>query len=175
MLCPKLVLLLTNVLYTRSHVVQATIQHPPYFVSYCSPINACNEMDIHKHNILIISEDMNVQIGKDGNNKFCLYNLPNWNSKYLADFSHKNRLACQNTKFQKRDRKLWTYTFLNNSNKQLYYIFINKKWIKSTLNCEAYSSFEGVFSDHRIISAKTCLSLCRNKRQTGKASWKSQM
>ena len=32
---------------------------------------------IPKHNILIIGEDMNTQIGKDENNKFCLHNLFN--------------------------------------------------------------------------------------------------
>ena len=36
---------------------------------------------------------------------------------------------------------------------------MNKKWINSTLNCEAYSSFEGVSSDHWIIRAKIHLSL----------------
>ena len=29
---------------------------------------------ISKHNILIIDRDINAQIGKDGNNKFCLHN-----------------------------------------------------------------------------------------------------
>ena len=50
------------------------------------------------------------------------------------------------------------------------YILMNKKWIKSALNCEAYSSFEGVYSDHRIITAKIRLSLCRNARQTTKTA-----
>ncbi len=47
---------------------------------------------------------------------------------------------------------------------------MNKKWINSTLNCEAYSSFEGVSSDPRFIAIKICLSLCRNKKLTAKAS-----
>ena len=42
---------------------------------------------------------------------------------------------------------------------------MNKKWINSTLNCEAYSSFEGVSSDHQIVMAKIHLSLCRNTVQ----------
>ena len=66
--------------------------------------------------------------------------------------------------------KLWTYTYANNSKAQLDYILINKKLINSVLSCEAYSSFEGVSSDHRIISARIHLSLCRNKKQTGKVS-----
>ena len=44
---------------------------------------------------------------------------------------------------------------------------INKKWINSVINCESYSSFEGESSDHRIISLKIHLSLCRNKYITG--------
>ena len=47
---------------------------------------------------IIISEDMNPQIGKDKNDKFCLHR----HGEYLADFSLKNKLACLNTKFQKR-------------------------------------------------------------------------
>ena len=65
---------------------------------------------------------------------------------------------------QKREEKLWTSTYPNNSKAQLDYIFINKKWINSTLNSEVYSSFEGAFFHHRISSAKICLSLRRNKK-----------
>ena len=39
---------------------------------------------------------------------------------------------------------------------------MNKKWNNSALNCEAYSSFDGVSSDHRIVTAKIQLSLQRN-------------
>ena len=66
---------------------------------------------------------MNAQIGKDENNKFGLHNLPNRNSEH---FSLKNSLSCQTNKFQKRDGKLWTYTYLNNTKAQLNYILINK-------------------------------------------------
>ena len=34
------------------------------------------------------------------------------------------------------------------------------------MNCEAYSSFEGVSSDHRIVTAKIRLSLRKNAKQT---------
>ena len=39
---------------------------------------------------------------------------------------------------------------------------INRKWRNSAMNCEAYSSFEGVSSDHRIVTAKVRLSLRKN-------------
>ena len=77
-----------------------------------------------------------------------------------------NRLICLNTEFQKRKGKLWTYTFANNTKAQIDYILINKKWNNSILNYKAYSSFEGVSSDHRIITAKIRLSLRRNAAQT---------
>ena len=48
---------------------------------------------IPKLNVLIIGGDMNVQIGKDENNKYFLHNLSNRNS------SPANRLICLNTKF----------------------------------------------------------------------------
>ena len=65
-----------------------------------------------------------------------------------------NRLTCLNTNFQKREGKLWTYTYANNSKALIDYVFINRKWKNSAMNCEAYSSFEGVSSDHRIVTAK---------------------
>ena len=47
-------------------------------------------------------------------------------------------------------------------------VLINKKGIYSALNCVAYSPFEGVSSDHRTVTAKICVSLCRNTKQTTK-------
>ena len=70
-----------------------------------------------------------------------------------------NRLTWLNTNYQKREGNLWTYTYANNNKAQIDYILINKKWKKSAINCEAYSSWEGVSSDHRIVTAKIRLSL----------------
>ena len=77
-----------------------------------------------------------------------------------------NRLTCLNANYQKREGKLWTYTYANNSKAQIDYVFINKKWENSSMNCEAYSSFEGVSSDHQIVTAKIRLSLQKNATQT---------
>ena len=75
-----------------------------------------------------------------------------------------NRLACLNTNYQKREGKLWTYTYANNTKAQIDYVLINKKWKNSAMNCEAYSSFEGVSTDHRIVTAKIRLSLRKNAK-----------
>ena len=112
---------------------------------------------IPKHNMLVIGGDMNAQIGKNGNSKYSLHNASNRNGQHLTDFMIENRLACLNTNYQKREGKLWTYTYANNSKAQIDYVLINKKWENSAMNSEAYSSFEGVSSDHRIVTAKIWL------------------
>ena len=109
---------------------------------------------ILKHNLLVINGDMNAQIRKNGNNKYSLHNKSNRNGQHLTDFMIENRLTCLNTNYQKREGKLWTYTYTNNSKAQIDYVFINKKWKNSAMNSEAYSSFKGVSSDHRIVTAK---------------------
>ena len=125
---------------------------------------------IPKHSVLIIGGDMKAQIGKNVNNKFRLHNSSNKNGEHITDFILENGLTCLNTKFQQRKGKLWLYTNANNAKAQIDYIPMNKKWINSALDCEAYSSFEGVSSGHRIIAAKICLSLRRNATKTTKTA-----
>ena len=54
----------------------------------------------------------------------------------------------------------------NNTKAQIDYVFINKKWNNSALNYEAYSSFEGVSTDLRTVTAKIRVSLRKNVTQT---------
>ena len=72
-----------------------------------------------KHNLLVIGSDMNAQIGKNRNNKYSLHNTSNRNGQHLTDFMIENRLTCLNTNYQKREGKLWTYTYANNSKAQI--------------------------------------------------------
>ena len=112
------------------------------------------------------SGDMNAQIGKNRNNKYSLHNTSNRNGQHLIDFMIENRFTCLNTNFQKREGKLWTHTYANKGKAQIDYLFINRKWRNSAMNCEAYSTFEGVSSDHRIVTAKIRLSLRKNATRT---------
>ena len=121
---------------------------------------------IPKHNLLIIGGDMNAQIGKNGNNKYSLHNTSNRNWQHLTDLMIENRLTCLNTNYQKKEGKLWTYTYANSSKAQIDYVLINKKWKNSAISCKAYSSFEGVSSDHRIVTAKIQLGLRKNATRT---------
>ena len=88
-------------------------------ISCYRPTAASDEMDliifhklsslvcnILKHNVLIISEDMNGQIGRHENNKFRLHNSSNRNGENLAELSLENGLICLNTKSQKRIGKV---------------------------------------------------------------------
>ena len=69
------------------------------------------------------------------------------------DFRLTNELTYFNSKFKKRKRKLWTYTYPNNTKVRIGYVLMNEKSINSALNCEVYSSFESGSSDHGIVSA----------------------
>ena len=90
---------------------------------------------IPKHKVLIIGGDMNIQI--DENNKFCWHNSSNRNGEYIKDFSLEKRLVRLDTKFQKREGKLWINTYPNNAETLQDYILISKKWTSGvwTVRC----------------------------------------
>ena len=58
------------------------------------------------------------------------------------------------------------YSLHNTSNRNGQHLTDFMKWKNSALNCEAYSSFEGVSTDHRIVTAKIRLSLRKNAKRT---------
>ena len=82
----------------------------------------------------------------------------------LSDFEVEANLVCLNTRFEKDRNKQWTHIYPNGVKAQLDYIFINKKWINSAMNCQPYNSFRSVYSDHRIVTSDIRLSLCANKK-----------
>ena len=161
---PRALKTLNSIERIQPRMVAATFNGNPRAttISCYSPINVSEETElvtfydelsslvrsIPKHNVLFIGGDMNAQIGKNGNNKYSLHNTSNKNGQHLTEFMMENRLTYLNTNYQKWEGKLWTYTYANNSKAQIDYVFINKKWKNSTINCEAYSTFEGVSSDH---------------------------
>ena len=171
---PRALKTLNSIERIQPRMMVATFNGNPKatIISCYSPTNVSDETElvtfyeelsslvrsIPKHNLLVIGGDMNAQIGKNRNNKYSLHNTSNRNGQHLIDFIIENRLTCLNTNFQKREGKLWTYTYgpthgPTHSKAQIDYVFINRKWKNSTMNCEAYSSFEGVSSDHRIVTA----------------------
>ena len=167
---PRALKTLNSIERIQPRMMAATFNRNPKatIISCYSPTNVSEETElvtfyeelsslvrsIPKHNLLIIGGDMNAQIGKNRNNKYSLHNTSDRNGQHLTDFMIENRLTCLNTNYQKGEGKIWIYTYANNSKAQIDYDFINKKWKNSAMNCEAYSSFEGVSSDHRIVTAK---------------------
>ena len=178
LLGPRALKTLNSIERIQPRMMAATFNGNPKatIISCYSPTNVSEENEIAtfyedlsslvrsipKHNLLVIGGDMNAQIGKDRHNKYSLHCASNRNGQHLIDFMIENRLTCLNTNFQKREGKLWTYTYANKSKAQIDYVLINRKWKNSAMNCEAYSSFEGVSSDHRIVTAKVRLSLRKN-------------
>ena len=179
---PRALKTLNSIEKIQPRMMAATFNGNPRatIISCYSPTNVSEETElvtfydelsslvrsIPKHNMLVIGGDMNAQIGKNGNNKYSLHNTSNRNGQHLTDFMIENRLACLNTNYQKREGILWTYTYANNTKAQIDYVLINKKWKNSAMNFEAYSSFEGVSTDHRIVTAKIRLSLRKNAKRT---------
>ena len=179
---PRALKILNSIERIEPRMMAATFNGNPRatIISCYSPTNVSEEAElvtfydelsslvrsIPKHNMLVIGGDINAQIGKNGNNKYSLHNTSNRNGQHLTDFMIENRLTCLNTNYQKREGKLWTDTYANNSKAQIDYVFINKKWKNSAMNCEAYSSFKGMSSDHRIVTAKIRLRLRKNATRT---------
>ena len=179
---PRALKTLNSIERIQPRMMAATFNGNPKatIISCYSPTNVSEETElvtfyeelsslvrsIPKHNLLVISGNMNAQIGKNRNNKYSLHNTSNRNGQYQTDFMIENRLTCLNKNYQKREGKLWTYTYANNSKAQIDYVFINKKWKNSAMNCEACTSFEGVSSYHRIVTAKWRLSLRKNATRT---------
>ena len=97
-----------------------------------------------------------------------LFSETNRNGEWLEDFLIENNLVCLNMIYQKRPGKKWTFTYPNGTYAQTDFILVNKKWVNSSMNCEPFSSFWVLNSDHRIISAKIRLSLRANKKKTSK-------
>ena len=176
---PRALKTLNSVEKIQPRMMAATFNGNPRatIISCYSPTNVSEETElvtfydelsslvrsIPKHNMLVIGWDMNAQIGKNGNNKYSLHNTSNRNGQHLTDFMIENRLACLNTNYQKREGKQY---YANNTKAQIDYVLMNKKWKNSPMNCEAYSSFEGVSTDHRIVTEKIRLSRRKNAKRT---------
>ena len=72
-----------------------------------------------------------------------------------------------NTKFQKRQSKLWTYiSDMSGTKTKIDYILISNKCNNSVKNVEAFNTFASIESDHRVLAAKLKLSLRTAKKKT---------
>ena len=104
----------------------------------------------------------------------------NMNSKFRIDYSIACYLLIENTKFNNRKTKLWTYaSAMNDIKSQIDFILIRRKWwhslpaihklIYKFINLfMIYNSFSNVGSHHRLIRATIKISLRMSKTHVKK-------
>ncbi len=102
-----------------------------------------------KHNVLLTCADFTAQVKEESVFKRSYNKETNRNGNLLLDLAIENEQIPLNSYFLKKNSKLWTFTYPNQSRAQIDYIFINKKWVKSATNCQAYNSFVQIGSDHK--------------------------
>ncbi len=173
-----------------SRIITATFNSNPTLtaVSCYSPTNCADIADVEnfyddlsefldkvpKHNFLMLGGDYNAQLGGQ-NHPLSYHQQNNRNGAFLESVMTQFNLIATNTRFQKRRGKLWTINYGNGSKGQIDYILVNRKWLNSVMNSEAYSSFESINSDHRIVTARIRLSVCTNKpkKRTNMLRWET--
>ncbi len=177
---------LNSVEKISSRIVIASFNSNPAFtvIACYSPTNVSDEQDVidfyddlspcvrsvPKHNLLIIGGDLNAHLGRDKvQHKFSYHDSTNRNGEHLHTFLLENKLVCLNTRFEKKIGKKWTHIHPNGFKSQIDFLLINKKWINSCHNSEAYNSFYGVSSDHRIVTGKIRLSLRKHGQKNHKS------
>ena len=121
---------------------------------------------VPQHNFLIILGDFNARLGPE-DVRFTYSERTNENGERLIGVMEDYQLEASNTVFQKKKGKLWTWLSPRGTVHQIDFILTRKKWRKSVLNCESYSSFASLGSDHRIVTAtiRLCLRAPRKSAQ----------
>ncbi|KAJ8361779.1 hypothetical protein AAFF_G00422150 [Aldrovandia affinis] len=113
--------------------------------------------------------DFNARLGPE-DAPFTYHTNTNRNGEHLAALLTEHELLAANTLFRKRMGKRWTFQDRATSmRRQLDYILVRRKWRKSILNAESYSTFDSVGSDHRVVAARLRLSLRVPKSARGPA------
>ena len=146
-------------------------------ISCYSPTNVSADADVTKfyhelkdatesipvRNVLTVAGYFNAQIGPE-EAAFTLNHATNFNGELLVEYAKEFQLIVANNNFMKPAAKLWTFQHPSGSRSQTDYILIRKKWINSIRNCQSYSSFCSIGSNHRIVFCHTCLSLRCSKK-----------
>ena len=110
------------------------------------------------HNFVAICGDFNAKLGPDVV-PFTFNSATNRNGNLLLNLMEEFNLFSSNSSFMKPLGQLWSFEYPNGDRAQIDYILFRKKWKNSIHDSRSYSSFSSVCSDHRIVSAKTKLSL----------------
>ena len=153
----------------------------PTVIIHYSPCEGSNEAEDHyrslldattsipRHNVLLTIGDFNAHVGTNDTFKYTYHRNNNQNGRLLIDYAEETNMMIANKFFRKRTgKRLWTFMSDSTGAKtQVDYILIRRKWKNSLHNCEAYSSFNSVGSDHRILK----LSLRNNSTKAKKTQY----
>ena len=170
---------LSSITRESSRILKATFSGNPectIIITY-SPSNVAdeevvkefyNELDvvtkyIPSHNFLGVIGDFSARLGKDIA-AFTYHESTNRNGELLHNFALENNLLVTNTRFRKKEPKLWTCILPSGYKVQIDYILVRKKWQNSMMNSQAYNSFASTGSDHRIVTVRIRLSLRANSK-----------
>ena len=174
---------LSSITRESSRILKATFSGNPertIIITY-SPTNVADEEVVNEfydeldvvtksvpsHNFLGVIGDFNARLGKDIA-AFTYHESTNRNGELLHNFALENNLLVTNTRFQKKESKLWTCILPSGYKVQIDYILVRKKWQNSMMNSQAYNSFASTGSDHRIVIARIRLSLRANSKTQSK-------
>ena len=186
LLDPKAVKALTEVIKWSKRIMIAHFNGNPLttVIIHYSPCEGSNEAEDHyrslldattsipRQNVLLTIGDFNAHVGTNDTFKYTYHRNNNQNGRLLIDYAEETNMMIANTFFRKRTGKLWTFMSDSTGAKtQVDYILIRRKWKNSLHNCEAYSSFSSVGSDHRILTAKLKLSLRKNSTKAKKTQY----
>ena len=112
---------------------------------------------IPKHNVLLTIGDFNAHLSESNFNIYTYNITTNTNGKLVIDYAEEANLEVTHTNVRQRHRKLWTYMSGTNGTKtQVGFILIRNKWKNSVKNCEVYSNYSSIRSDHRIVRVTIC-------------------
>ena len=90
------------------------------------------------HNFLGVIGDLNAILGKDIA-AHTYHETTNRNGGFIYNFALENNLIVTNTRFQKKESKLWTCILPSGYKVQIDYIVARKKWQNSMMNAQAYN------------------------------------
>ena len=126
--------------------------------------------DTPTHNFLALLGDWNAKLS-NAHVRYAHDKRTNENGIRLLDLACEKSLCITNPMFEKRVGKRWSFEDPKGNHYLLDYILVNSKWKNCVLNSEAYSTFESVGSDHRVIAARIRLSLRSTKPPTKKKQY----
>ena len=169
----KLIPLLDTVKKMDERIVVATFKGNPKttFIACYSPHNGLPDdivtdfysklssvvEDVPLHSMLFIGGDMNAQIDRG----FSFHTASNRNGLLLLDFIEQHNLVIGNISFQKSLNKVWTFRSPAGALSQIDFVIYRKRWRNSVSDCQAFSTYNPVGSDHRMVTATVKFNLRR--------------